>query len=88
MVEELKMADYMPSWVQTPIPRGCLVEARFPDETINRVAFDEKGGLLFGRNGQVGSDPLMLFVQLCCFLHVFLIARLGARLRMGCAAGV
>ncbi|KAK9915741.1 hypothetical protein WJX75_003451 [Coccomyxa subellipsoidea] len=47
------MAGHVPDWVHASIQQGYIVKARCPDGDISRVAFGEKGYLLFGRNGQV-----------------------------------
>ena len=47
------MAEYVPDWVHAPLQQGYFVKERFPDGIIRRVAFGEKGFVLFGRNGQV-----------------------------------
>jgi hypothetical protein len=61
------MAGHVPDWVHASIQQGYIVKARCPDGDISRVAFGEKGYLLFGRNGQV-LRVFLIFSFACALL--------------------
>lgn len=46
------MGDSIPKWARAARP-GSYVEAKHADGTLQKVLFEGKRGVVFGRNGQV-----------------------------------